>query len=120
MPTILIVEDDSELRELLTIILDAQGYAVLEAANGREAWALCTQETCIPDVIVLDIEMPVLDGWGFLEKRSLNERISKVPVIVASATDAEAKAQAYRGVHVLRKPFFASQILTMTRQVLNP
>ena len=118
MSTILVVEDDQDLRNLLAIILDAEGYSVKEAEHGLEAWNICLR-TPLPDLIILDIDMPVLDGWEFLDRRGRNPDLLAVPTLICTATDARQRSQAYPGVQVLRKPFFAGQLVRMTQRALS-
>jgi CheY-like chemotaxis protein len=88
-PSILIADDYEDNRELLRLILEAAGYHVREARNGRE----CVQMAQInaPDIFLIDLSMPVLDGWGALAELRSNERTQGVPCIAVTAfSDAEA------------------------------
>jgi two-component system, OmpR family, response regulator CpxR len=85
MPTkqkILIVEDNSDLRRLYAIGLNRYGYEVKLAANGLEALDRIEQEH--PDMILLDVVMPVMDGWEVLERVNPSGEDSQIPVIVVS------------------------------------
>lgn len=83
--TILIVEDDDDTRRMLGDMLLEQGWTVVEAVNGREA--LATLPTHPPDLIVLDLMMPEMDGFAFMEALRQQEAFRSVPVIVATAMD---------------------------------
>lgn len=83
--TILIVEDDEDTRRLLADMLWEQGWTVVEAANGRDA--LTTLPTYPPDLIVLDLMMPEMDGFAFMEALRQVEAFRQTPVIVATAKD---------------------------------
>ena len=83
--TILIVEDDPAAREVMHRTLDDAGYVTLEAANGEMALELVAGTT--PDLILLDLLMPVMDGFEFLGKIRLEKRLKSIPVVVITAKD---------------------------------
>jgi CheY-like chemotaxis protein len=98
---ILIVEDDAEVLEAMSEALMEEGYAVATAKNGQEALDYLDRSLA-PDLIILDLTMPVMDGREFLERRRRRSDLAVVPVMVVSATtDARLHTQ---GVQVLRKP----------------
>jgi CheY-like chemotaxis protein len=82
LQTVLVVEDDDATREALALELQDAGYGVAEAANGREALDYLADHAA-PDVIVLDMMLPVLDGWRVLER--LRRTHPTVPVVVTTA-----------------------------------
>jgi len=83
MKNILIAEDNAVNRELLRELLEARGYAVSEACNGQEA--LQTLEATVPDILLLDIGMPVLDGYAVVRNIRKNPRLAKLPVLGVTA-----------------------------------
>ncbi len=85
MPSILIVDDDSDLRDALADIFGAAGYAVATAANGKEGLACLDEHR--PNVVLLDMMMPVMGGREFLERKRVHPTVADVPVIVSSASD---------------------------------
>jgi len=85
-PAILVVEDDREQREALCAMLDLEGFEHAEAANGREALDYLDRSR-LPCLVLLDLEMPVMNGWDFREKQLAEERLSRIPVVVVTATD---------------------------------
>lgn len=99
---ILVVDDDPDLREFLRLTLTSMGFEVTSAANGREA--LDVLEGYDPDLILLDMKMPVMDGWEFC--RTLEGRDARPPIVVLTAAPdpacraAEAHADGWLG-----KPF---------------
>lgn len=114
-PHILIVEDDFDIRDTLSEILSAEGYRVSTAANGREALdQLGAPE--LPCVILLDLMMPVMNGWQFRAEQEKDPRLSSIPVIVISA-DAGVfqKADALRAAAILRKPVQLDDLLEKVR-----
>ena len=112
--TILVVEDDCDLRELLAEILARAGYSVVQAANGKEALeCLCGVER--PRLILLDLSMPVMNGWQFHEALKANERLADIPVLVVSARrDGETLPVASE--RFLRKPFELASLLDMVER----
>ena len=98
---ILIVEDDAEVLEAMSEALAEEGYAVATAKNGQEALDYLDRGSP-PDLIILDLTMPVMDGREFLERRRHRRDLSTVPVMVVSAT-SDARLSTH-GVEVLRKP----------------
>jgi len=104
---VLVVDDDASIRELLSTALEEDGYEVVPAANGQDALAVC--ERWRPDVIVLDLMMPVMDGWTFAER--LRER-DEIPIVVLSAaTDLARHAKTIGAAAVVGKPFDLDQLL---------
>jgi CheY-like chemotaxis protein len=83
MTTVLIAEDNAINRELLRELLEARGYCVVEACNGQEA--LHMVEQIHPDILLLDIAMPVLDGFGVVRKIRENPRLATLPVLAVTA-----------------------------------
>jgi two-component system chemotaxis response regulator CheY len=105
---ILIVDDDPTILQLLSETLQLEGYRVATAANGAEA--LAQVERARPSLVLLDMRMPVLDGWDFASQ--LRQRGIELPIVVmtaaanASQWAAEIKASAY-----LAKPFDIGELL---------
>src|SRR5262245_22499124 len=81
---ILIVDDDSDLRETIREVLDDEGYETAAAGNGAEALAWL-REAPLPALILLDLMMPLMDGWRFREEQLKDDRIAAIPVIVMTA-----------------------------------
>lgn len=81
---VLVVDDDSAVRESLAEILDAKGYSVLQAENGQKALDDLRETPHFPRVVLLDLAMPVMDGCGFLEHRAHDPILREIPVVVVS------------------------------------
>jgi CheY-like chemotaxis protein len=114
-PLVLVVDDDADAREALTELLQIQGFAVLAAANGREALELLKVEN--PSVVLLDLMMPVLSGWEFLRWRKAQPEAAKIPVIVTSAViDRTAGAQAEGADAVLLKPLDIGKLMKLVKR----
>lgn len=99
--TILVVEDDDDIRELVAEVLVQSGYRVAEAANGQEALEFLKEHEG-PCVVLLDLMMPVLSGPELLEIMADDERLASLPVVVVSAVADRGKAPGVR--RFLRKP----------------
>ena len=101
-PPILVVEDDAEILNTVSSILELEGYTVERARNGQEG--LRVVERTVPGLVLLDMRMPVLDGWGFV--RALKERGIKLPIVVMTAAqDARRWASEIDAEGYLAKPF---------------
>jgi diguanylate cyclase (GGDEF)-like protein len=120
-PRVLIVEDNQVNRVMLRTILAAD-YEVLEASNGREALAVLKQA---PDLsaILLDIIMPVMDGFEFLKIRRKNPEIRRIPVLVLSQIetwDDECRARALGAEDFIHKPYEPGQVLDLLKKLILP
>jgi len=104
---VLVVDDDASIREMLSTALEDDGYEVVPAINGEDALSVCTRWR--PDVIVLDLMMPVMDGWTFAKR--LRET-DEIPIVVLSAaTDLVRQAKSLGAAAVVGKPFDLDQLL---------
>jgi excisionase family DNA binding protein len=119
-PVILIVDDDARLREFVRVNLEMDGYSVREAASAAEGLAALDEEP--PDLILLDVMMPEVDGWEMLRRVRERHGVDSIPVIMFSGkvdertagTAAERGAQAFIG-----KPFDPQQLIQSTKQLLR-
>ena len=103
-----IVDDDEALRDVLAEALSEEGLAVSSSANGLEA--LKTLRAGLrPDVILLDLMMPVMDGWGFREEQSRDPELASIPVVVLTAAHWLHKPIDARAI--VRKPFKLDELL---------
>lgn len=111
---VLIVDDDEAIRTALQISVEMVGYTAFCAANGEEALArLATIPT--PGVILLDLMMPVMDGWSFAEALSRTPQWADIPIVVLTAFTG--RADMIRNARkVLRKPFDLSSLLDSLKQ----
>ena len=88
MPPVLLVDDDVAVRRTIARFLTFEGFAVVEANNGQEALTYL-RTGAGASVIVLDLRMPVMDGWAFRREQRLDPTLEKIPVVVLSGADAE-------------------------------
>ena len=101
--TVLIVDDQPDNREVVAIILRAHGYSVLEAENGADALNVLSANR--PCVILLDLTMPVMDGWRFRSEQLARPDLQSIPVVLYSAhSELDKHAAALGATAVLRKP----------------
>ena len=115
--SVLVVDDDGDVRALVVELLTRSGYDVTEAPNGREALKLLYEQR--PDLVLLDISMPELDGWATLERI---RELSDVPVLMLSALGAELeKVRALRAGadDYVTKPFGRQELLARVESVLR-
>ena len=107
----MVVEDDPDVREVLTEFLRDDGYDVVAAANGLEALDLLRREGP-PSLILLDLTMPVFSGADFRARQMADPRLSEIPVVVLTGRDCERlDIQALQGCHVARKPIDAWELM---------
>lgn len=108
--TVLVVEDDDEIRELVCDLLVGEGYLALPASNGRVA--LEAMERAVPDLVLLDLMMPVMNGWQLLDEMKRRPQLEPVPVVVVSALDQQPNGV----VGQIRKPFDLDALLAMVER----
>ena len=102
---ILIVEDDQSIRTDLTSLLEMEGYEICSASNGAEALRLLHAVPENPSLIILDIMMPVMDGWGFRAEQLKQETMAVIPVVVMTADGhAAEKASQMKAQGFVQKP----------------
>lgn len=110
--TILIVEDDLDIREALAEALGFEGYDVFLAENGQEALDVLRAGP-LPHVILLDLLMPVMSGWQFRQEQLADPALAGIPVIVVSASaPGDARADRY-----LPKPFCIDELLSAVAEL---
>ena len=93
MATILVVEDNDDVREMMTMTLELEGHSVNTAANGRQA-LVQLENGLRPCVILLDLMMPVMNGWELRSTLQSDERFKDIPVVVISAAGGDLVSQA--------------------------
>ena len=118
MGFVLVVEDDEELREVLQLVLADEGYTSRAAWNGQVALEML-QADPLPDLIVLDLMMPVMNGWAFRERQLGDARVASVPVIVMTATTGTDES-AISATDWVRKPVHLDDFLRRVRKYAAP
>ena len=117
--TILIADDHEDNRELLQLLLENAGYSVREARDGSECLAMARDER--PDLIIMDLSMPVLDGWGVFEELKTDQRTRAIPCM---AVTAHADLDRHRALETgfiayVSKPFRNELLLNTVATVLS-
>jgi two-component system, chemotaxis family, chemotaxis protein CheY len=108
--TVLVVEDDESIRSVIGDVLEERGFDVLGVANGAEALS-CLEHTR-PDVMVLDLLMPVMHGWDFMETYAEKTGGASIPIVVVSVNPALPRSFNRFGVRaVVPKPFQIDDLL---------
>jgi CheY-like chemotaxis protein len=111
---VLIVEDDAEMRDMMAQLLTLEGFRTATAANGSEALAYL-QRGDLPDLILLDLMMPVMDGWEFRRRQQADPALAALPVIVLSALEP-VRAADFGDALFLTKPLDFDRLLDLVRQ----
>jgi CheY-like chemotaxis protein len=120
MPTILFVEDTTEQRDLVAMFLEMNGYHVEVANNGIEG--LAQARKLRPDVILLDLGMPKMDGYQMMEELCADDMLKDIPVVVISAWTAakhRERAEAVGADAFITKPFELTHILTTVQKYVR-
>jgi two-component system, chemotaxis family, chemotaxis protein CheY len=115
---VLVVEDDESVAMVVSDVLELEGFEVKRAANGRAGLTLL--QAFRPQLVLLDLMMPVLDGWGFrAQQRQLDPELAEIPVLVLSgARDARIAAADLDAAGVLTKPFEIEVLAEMVRRLI--
>lgn len=115
---VLVVDDDTSIRRMIVAALRRDGYVFREAPNGKEALDLMRSEH--PNVVLLDLMMPILSGWDVLQARELEPALKEIPVIIISANRAPEVANAVdMGICAfLPKPFDIGALSALVRSCL--
>jgi len=112
-PTVLLVEDDLDLQSMMEHLLRFEGFTPVTAVNGREALRLLKSGT-EPEAILLDLMMPVMDGWAFRRAQKSDAEIAGIPVIVLTAA-ANVSHDELDVVAVFRKPVDFDELMVVLR-----
>ncbi len=121
MTKIMVVDDEPDLLEVVKLILESDGYQVVTANSGQEALSIIEKE--MPDLVLLDIIMPKMDGWEVFSRIKGNPRTHDIPVIMLTAKDQ--RIDKLIGLHVVRvddyitKPFGRAELLERIKRVLQ-
>lgn len=118
--SILVVEDDTSIREMLRLMLELEGYRIYVAANGEEGLTTLRSlgEKDRPCLILLDLMMPVMNGWQFVEALGEQTMLATIPVVVVTAFGDKSKTLKSSGV--LKKPIELDALFSMVRRYCGP
>ena len=114
---VLVVDDDADIRQTVGMVLEEEGYEVQVAADGAAALALLRAGPP-PALILLDLMMPVMNGWQFREAQTADETLAAIPVVVISADNRLREACPF-GDNYLRKPVDIDALLSIVARVVG-
>ncbi|MCY1030009.1 response regulator [Corallococcus sp. BB11-1] len=112
-PLVLLIEDEEDIRDAVSTLLEMEGFQVAQCVHGEDAWGWLGSNPC-PDLVLLDLMMPVMDGQSFLSRLAQERMLEGVPIVVLSGSPFQpAGAVAY-----LRKPVSVNQLMEMVGRFL--
>ena len=115
--TVLVVDDDSDARALLELALSTEGLAVKSAVNGADALRVARRWR--PDIILLDLAMPIMDGYAFRAAQLLDPLLAAIPVICVSGRhDVEEAVRHLKMTACVPKPFCLTEVIRQVHAVL--
>jgi two-component system cell cycle response regulator DivK len=117
MATILIADDYDDNRELLRLMLQTAGHDIREARDGRECVTMALDEP--PDILLIDLSMPVLDGWNVLRELREDERTRQIPCVAVSAFPELDDSDGHGFNAYLSKPFRTKELLATVGRLLT-
>jgi len=109
-PLVLVVDDDDAIREGIVDLLEEEGFVAVGASNGMDALNFLAESAQVPSLILLDLMMPVLDGWTFCKVRQGVEMLMQIPVVAISAAPMNGTHEPLRVDAMLPKPFDADAL----------
>lgn len=116
---ILVVEDDRDIRESVVEVLEEEGHVVTSAGDGREALELLQRASPAPDLILLDLMMPVMSGYQFREEQLKLPAFAAIPVLIVTAdVNARAKVASLKAAGFVQKPLKIQPLLDLIDQLL--
>jgi len=115
---ILVVDDDDDFREALCEVLSEAGYPVEQAGDGEAALKRIAAEA--PGVVLLDLKMPVLDGWGVVERMRKDPRTAPIPILILSAYGFEWESELLGAQGFIPKSVGMEEILDRIRRIAGP
>jgi CheY-like chemotaxis protein len=117
-PSVLVIDDDEDLRTTIQDVLEDQGFAVAMAANGREALEMLMRDESQPALILLDLTMPEMDGWAFRREQQKVPRLAQIPVVLFSGhLDVSQTALSLNAAATMTKPLRLEGLVTLVDQL---
>jgi len=117
MSTILVVDDDNDIREVVQQALESEGFSTIGARDGKDAMAVLRKLAEPPCLIVFDLMMPVMNGWELAAALSNDDRWTRMPRLAMSAQTGDLNLGT---TPILRKPFLTEQLISAARGVCPP
>jgi DNA-binding response OmpR family regulator len=118
-PTVLVVDDDPMMRDTLRQLLNDAGYAVLTAEDGAAALGALDRSETWPDLVLLDMRMPFMDGPTFFECLRSRPESRRTPVVIVSGTLRSTVRGEVQGITIVKKPFDASKLLDIVDAMVH-
>jgi len=117
--TVLLVDDDADLRDAMAVLLEAEGFDVIDASNGQDALAYLRSGADVA-AIVLDLAMPVMNGWQFLVERRNDPALAKIPtIVVTGVSDATKRRKELGNLPVFTKPIHFDELFATLRHAFE-
>jgi CheY-like chemotaxis protein len=113
---VLIVDDDPDIREILAETLEDIGFPVITAANGLDALTVVRGMPDRPSVILLDLMMPIMDGYAFIEQRSVDPALASIPIVIVTAGHGVDRDR-LGGLQIISKPFDVPRLIGVLKTV---
>lgn len=107
--TVMVVEDDHDIRVSMRALLEDEGYKVLTVTNGLAALSVLERCAELPSLILLDLMLPVMDGWHFADRMRLNPRLANIPIVIVSAYEDPPPPEGV--LEFLKKPLNTDALL---------
>lgn len=118
---VLVVEDDRDVRESIIEVLEDNAYQTVAASNGQEGLQALRNAPCKPCLILLDLMMPVMDGWGFRAAQKSDQELGSIPVVVLTAhASAQQTAEDMNAAGFLKKPVRLEALLDTVQRHCGP
>jgi DNA-binding response OmpR family regulator len=115
---IIVVEDNRDINDLLSLILEEEGYRVISVTDGREVLTAARENH--PDLITLDLALPGKDGWALARELQEDPTTENIPILVISAYTRDLDAPLRRKVaRVISKPFYITQVINEVEAILQ-
>jgi CheY-like chemotaxis protein len=116
-PLALVIEDYDDTREVYVVVLRLEGFTVEGASDGEEGFQKAVE--LLPDIIITDLAMPIVDGWETIRRLRADERTRRIPIIACSGNDSPRGTHAPWADAVLTKPCPMDTLLLEVRQLLR-
>ncbi len=121
MARILVVEDDGTMVHVLRMVLESRGHEVIEADDGSRGLAVAQRRS--PDVMILDLMMPMMDGFAALEALAKDEGTAHIPVLIISALrgeEVEQRCYSLGAKQYVHKPFDSGMLIGVVEELISP
>jgi len=118
-PTVLVVDDDPDMRDTLRQLLGDAGYSVVTAEDGAAALGALDRSETWPDLVLLDMRMPFMDGPTFFECLRSRPESRRTPVVIVSGTLRSSVRGEVQGIQIVKKPFDAMKLLDLVNAMVH-